>query len=696
MEGKNKLKNIKSKNILLKIFDYLKDEKYKLKIFKYSKSFQKKIDIKIVNYQVIYIKKFNSYLKRHSPSGNDINKKYEEFLKKKKINKNEFEKILENVLKYQKEKEKEKKEMNDNDKIMKFEDYEEEEEYNKEYIDISHPFFNIYLKLNLLDKYYINIRFEEKEEKEKSINKYNPIFTKLNQLKFNYPSIKISSKDLNLTKFFKELNIDPNKIKDLGLDNDRFSDDKNENCLNLLKSLFSFKQFENNLIYLELNLGNDEENPINSNLFNSINNFNSLETLELHSTNLNELFSLKLKNLKTLSISYCSNIYISQDCCNNIKKLSLTEWTITDQPESLLKFPNLESIELEYMDDFRSFDEEDDENINYNEIIDLPKSKKLKYFKGKLIDFIFVDDKVPLLYLNLDLTPHFDEKKKKKAYKKILKINTLKKIYFYMDEIDNDILEEIHIYNNSVTDIELMSNELESECLLNSLLNKFPNLSNVYFNLCSDKTFEKANIKIQENKNCKISKISLCIDYYKSLVQFYCTNYENIIEIDFNFNCYVSYLKHAFPIFNENCKVTFKSLIKFHFSTSNDNIYDEFFHDENQKNINVKLYVLKNIYKNIDCMPNLKDFSLDCINNEVDEKLYKSFIAKLLSLDLKYLYFVIKKEYEIKEEIYSEKELREINPNIDYNIYDTIYIKKYNSKNFDKSHKKRSIFKEFN
>ena len=128
---------------------------------------------------------------------------------------------------------------------------------------------------------------------------------------------------------------------------------------------------------------------------------------------------MKLKNLKSLSISYCSNIYISQDCCNNIKILSLTEWKISEQPKSssLLKFPKLESLKIYYMDDDRHFDE-DDENINYYEIIDFKKSKKLKYFKGKLIDFIFLNDDVPLSCLDIDFTPNFDGKKKKKHIKK--------------------------------------------------------------------------------------------------------------------------------------------------------------------------------------------------------------------------------------------------------------------------------------
>ena len=51
-------------------------------------------------------------------------------------------------------------------------------------------------------------------------------------------------------------------------------------------------------------------------------------------------------------------------------------------------------------------------------MIDFKKSKKLRCFKGKLIDFIFLNDDVPLSYLDKDFTPNFDGKKKKKHINK--------------------------------------------------------------------------------------------------------------------------------------------------------------------------------------------------------------------------------------------------------------------------------------
>ena len=56
MEKKSILEKIKSKYILENIFDYVKDENFKFKLFVYSKRFQKKFDLKLLDYKNIYLK----------------------------------------------------------------------------------------------------------------------------------------------------------------------------------------------------------------------------------------------------------------------------------------------------------------------------------------------------------------------------------------------------------------------------------------------------------------------------------------------------------------------------------------------------------------------------------------------------------------------------------------------------------------
>ena len=56
MEKESILEKIKSKYILENIFDYVKDENFKFKLFVYSKKLQKKFDLKLLDYKNIYLK----------------------------------------------------------------------------------------------------------------------------------------------------------------------------------------------------------------------------------------------------------------------------------------------------------------------------------------------------------------------------------------------------------------------------------------------------------------------------------------------------------------------------------------------------------------------------------------------------------------------------------------------------------------
>ena len=81
-------------------------------------------------------------------------------------------------------------------------------------------------------------------------------------------------------------------------------------------------------------------------------------------------------------------------------------------------------------------------------------------------------------------------------------------------------------------------------------------------------------------------------------------------------------------------------------------------------------------------MPNLKDFLLVCVNDDIDEQFYRQFVSKILSINLTSIFFSIKKSLDRRdaeiEMSYTENELRSLNPNIDYSKYDNIYIKNFN------------------
>ena len=66
MKSNSILSKITSNEIFTLIFDHIKDHNFPLKLFMYSKQFQKKFDIDIVNYEKIYLQNrgidLNTYL----------------------------------------------------------------------------------------------------------------------------------------------------------------------------------------------------------------------------------------------------------------------------------------------------------------------------------------------------------------------------------------------------------------------------------------------------------------------------------------------------------------------------------------------------------------------------------------------------------------------------------------------------------
>ena len=66
MENKNKFEKIKGVYILKNIFNYIKDEKFKILLFVYSKKYQHKFNLTLYDYQYSYFLKiginFNNYL----------------------------------------------------------------------------------------------------------------------------------------------------------------------------------------------------------------------------------------------------------------------------------------------------------------------------------------------------------------------------------------------------------------------------------------------------------------------------------------------------------------------------------------------------------------------------------------------------------------------------------------------------------
>ena len=139
------IKKIKSKFILNHLFNYIKGNNFKLKLFIYSKSIQNKLDLNII-YIELYLKKigFNldNYLYIKSTNKDILNNSYQKFLSENKFNKVKFENILYEILK-----KKENEYINDDNK----------NEYNDKIIDINSPLFELISKTKNFEQYTIYI-----------------------------------------------------------------------------------------------------------------------------------------------------------------------------------------------------------------------------------------------------------------------------------------------------------------------------------------------------------------------------------------------------------------------------------------------------------------------------------------------------------------------------------------------------------
>jgi hypothetical protein len=110
----------------------------------------------------------------------------------------------------------------------------------------------------------------------------------------------------------------------------------------LLRNFFLLKNLEKSLIYLKLDLNNCR---INANMFENINNFNSLNQLYLKGFEfVVKSFILKLKNLIYLYINNCININLLE-IWPKLKSLNLVN-CIVPNLNQLIKFPELEICNL--------------------------------------------------------------------------------------------------------------------------------------------------------------------------------------------------------------------------------------------------------------------------------------------------------------------------------------------------------------
>ena len=654
MEPKKLLSKINSTYILKRIFTYIEDNNFEFKLFSYSNLFQKKMNIKLFNYQELYFKKYDLNLNFYlNLSSFDLDKRtllkdmLNDTLTKKNINPDLFKSYVINYYKY-KSKEEISKEGN-----LKFN--------SKLLIDISSPFLDILSQTDILEQYFtISIPINYFATISNLKGDYISCFDKLNKMKAKYSSIKVDFKNNEDINIIKELNINFEQIKEFAILKTGRSNTYNYSYF--FSKLFGIKSFRNNnnIKYLYLNIFDSyNEIKVDSTSLEGLNNFLNLENLKLNSFYIKDIFTLKLSNLKELELNRCDNIVFGDNL--NLKNLILVDCDISNT-NSLINLPEVENCEL-FLNN-KTY-------IKYYKIFDFSQFHKIKKLKCECNDFLHLNDNSLLEKAEILSKTKSSKEIEENLLKKIINMKKLREISFKLSNINfNEITKG---KNFSIQKIKLyLEYNKNIDCNICNLIDTIINLREL--EIITPKNNKNNKIKIIQNSNTKIEKISIEGSDNKN-IEIYSGPFENLKYISLNnIAGTFSDLKDTLPIFTKKCKTIFKSLTYFKFYSGEMN-FNEFDH----------------LCINLDKMPNLKNFSFDCIVKDMNKKYYENFIKKLLGMKLDVIDLTMRifceendeqEEQEEQEEkddedfdnrfSYSEKELKEIYPGMEmdkhYNI----------------------------
>ena len=624
---KSLLNKIKSQYICKMIFDITYDN-LKYKLFSYSKHFQEMLGIKLIDYKEKYwIKKgikLEEYLtlktqKNYNP--NRINKKllYDtltSFIKKNNI---DLDSLKEYLIEFYK-----------NQKNLK---------KGKLFLDIFSPFFEELSKSECFDLFIIPLEMDLIDKNQLNSD-YIAAFENLKKKELNNICLKINFRNEKDINALKGININFEKIQELDIIKE--GNEKNINYDNIFKQLILAPNFGKNLKKLYLKI-HDVWGKINDiKIFEKINDFSNLLSLELNGFKFQKNFKLNLNNITTLILRNCSGIILSDS--DKLENIIISNTDIKKN-KSLSEFENLEKCELI---NYRN-------NQNFKEIIDFSKLINLKNLVCLSHDFIFLTENS--LVENIDLIgveEDTSEDIEKKTIEKIFKLKHLKDIKFCINySIDlGEILEENET-NKSLKNMHIMFKEIMEGSNISEFIKKFENLSElkIDINIGEEESIMELNIK--ENEKCKIDKLSI-IGFGFEKFEIICGLYSNLIEIELNENLEISNLEESFPLFQKNCDIKFNKLTKF--------IYSNW----ELAQFETPLEVVENVYNNLTKTPNLKNFEFVCICNGISKEFYEKFIKRLLEMKLDYIKFNITKKDEerniIDTENYTDEELIELYP----------------------------------
>ena len=609
------LSGVKSYYILKDIFEYISYKK-KLNLINHSKSFQKMFNITIKDYQELYLndyissKSLDDYLQKIYMSYNYDNDKnqrkelYEQFLSINKCDKNIIKEYIVKIL---------KNKYNKNEGILGIN------------IDINNPFFNFLSESKIMAGLFLTI-FDDTFKNENLINDIKNFFTRLEE----YPKIQLSLSFNSLTQV-KLLSINFKKIKKFALNYPMAIPllgqvDKPIEYFNIIKSFFEeVKNLEELTLSFILN-------TIPSESLGIINNFINLKNLQIFNVNLNGVLTLKLPNLKKLTLSNIKNIAFDEKIIYNIEQLYIYSSKIIN-PKNLLKFPELKYI---YND-----------SIELNSFLDLDTSKKLELISTTMLDFINLKiSSINHLIVEKN-NKEINLEEEKKFIEKILDLKNLESIMIKTN-LNDEQIRKIKKLNLSVKTINFLS---VNKIYIN-FLEKFPELNGISYT-CINET-ENNILEIKENKDSKIDNITLTETPNGKL---YCHSYESLKALKFSFYKEINNIEKIIPLFDYKCNVIFKSLRDF--SLAYYNINDEF------------LNLLKT---NLDFMPYLNNFTLEIKSNNISEIYYYDFIKKILSKNINNIKIELKDSNGSNLDYMTKQEIKKIVTKVNYFYHENLEI----------------------
>lgn len=257
---------------------------------------------------------------------------------------------------------------------------------------------------------------------------------------------------------------------------------------------------------------------------------------------------------------------------------------------------------------------------------------------------------------------------------KIISNGTLKDVSIVLKYLNEDEILQKTRDNYSIKNLNINfenNNIFSNNSIINNLEKKFPNLISLYFH---------ENSRNYVNNNNEII--------------------EQIIEINDNIYCNIEDFQIDFNRRNLKFNISFEKLKGFKYNEEwehnkvsfrfgkNDYIFKSLTEFQGKFKSVSYLESINNIFNNKDKVPNLRSFEISgFINEEINKDFYIKFIEKLLDLNnLEKIVIKIKiclhnennetKDY--KFNCYSEKEIKDLFPNLNYQKYKTIFIDNLN------------------